>query len=267
MTELLLNQGKSLNKDSEEPVMSIFHDGEDLIRQPIPRHRELHWSVAERAILKPTYCTLEHAMLELMSYTEKNCDIGLRPAWDHVGNIRTLIFQGINYFHRYDTLSPNYHAHEFCGFKKLFAMSRHDDALWNSFIDNCEKMGVVFDLETEDPDAIAYYARRKLEECTPITTLDCHILANAFHADLYIYYTSSYSWTESADFQFVSRSEYNYDRMEPTKRPKWVIVLDTDTGIWYPILSELKENMSYLYRKDNWATYRFYEDNRVPQLK
>ena len=267
--------GDAVNSEGIPFSMRILHDGEDLLRQPVPERFISYWNFQEELEIVPASLSLESAIISLIFETQRICSkdqfnfLGIH-GWTRLDDFRHLLYQGIEYFSVNDLISQSYPSvSNFVNFRQLFSKSREEDYCWKNYVNSLSKMGIKTkcDSNSDTSDALQDYAKRKLDTPAPITTLDCHVFANAFNADLYIYYSSSNAWKETAGFTLFSRSEYNYECKDSDKRPKWILVIDMMSGTWYPIVSEIKPSMQYLYREDVWASKLIYETEDYPVLK
>ena len=248
-------------------IMYIVSSGNpNLYNQPLPdTYQEFfHTSLAE---------SLGLCLMKLIRSTKSKCfgdePIRVPPGTcmitRHVENateVSTIMYKGnlhfVDYEHdEYQTVCPTEDQ-----FFNLLCESRADDIYYQNFLlnvmlCNCANPSAL-DLGEISVPAMQNYLRYKMHPLVAGTWLDAFIVANAFHAELYIYDSMMPLHENNNTYLFSCRSFYNSPLPNNQKRPIWVLIRaytgQNNFHKWYAITSELTRDMSYLYRTDDFST-------------
>ena len=258
--------------------------GRDLYDQPFPNS---HWSYGVDYSIGVSESLIE-SLAVLISATERLCGnhhIGWDNASSHCQpsnpfrwrqivcrNLHALIFKGNKYFASRESFYYRDHRpNEEDKFCNLLNESRHTDDDFKRLLETMEDCNITHPsasaLEENNPPAFMYYLERKLESQVPKTDLDIMIVANAYHAEVCLYWADLRPGRTST-FHFWQKGVYNYNLPDGKKRPEWVLVQDRTSNKWYAVTSRLRDDQSYLYVPDKWGSLLLErnDDHPIPMI-
>jgi len=258
--------------------------GRDLYEQPFP---DSHWSYGVSYSVGASESLIE-CLAVLISGTERLCG-NHHIGWDQASsrhqppnpfqrsqivcrNLHSLIFKGNKYFASRESFFYRDHrpngADQFCN---LLHESRLTDDDFQQLLENMEDANVTNPsasaLKEKNPPAFMYYLERKLESQVPKTDLDIMIVANAYHAEVYLY-RADLSPGRLHTFHFWQRGVYNYHLPNGKRRPVWILVQDRRSDQWYAVTNKLHPDQSYLYEPDKWGSLLLErnDDHPIPMI-